>query len=221
MTGLISNPSVLSLRHAPADDHDFFPTPPWVTRAFLELVLAALVGGRKRLKKLTVLEPACGEGDMARPLGEYFGTVHASDIKYRGYGTVADFLSPDFRMPNGVDWFITNPPFDDLALQFVLKALSYGVNVAVLVKVQFLETLERFRRLHGPMPATYVVVYAERLNIFKGQLDGQASAKPMMFVWLVWLQPALPPGADPRVKHIPQCRKHFERPGDYPEGGRS
>ncbi len=221
MTEFRSNPSVVSLRHAPADDHDYFPTPPWITRAFIELVLADLVGGRKRLNKLSAIEPACGEGDMARPLAEYLGTVHASDIKYRGFGTVADFLSHEYRLPKGVHWLFTNPPFDDLALEFVLKALSYGVNVAVLVKVQFLETLERFRRLHGLTPATYIVVYAERLNIFKGQLDGTGSAKPMMFVWLVWLQPVLPAGADPRVKFIPPCRRAFERPGDYPEGAGS
>ncbi len=220
MTGARSNPSVLSHRFEPADDHDFFPTPPWATRAFCELVLADIVGGGDQFKKLSVVEPACGSGDMARPLAEYFGKVHASDLVDRGFGTVADFLDPAWHLPAGVDWLITNPPFDDLAMTFVLKALALRVNVAVLVKVQFLETIGRCRHLHGPTPANYIVAYAERLNIFKGQLDGASPAKPMMFVWFVWLHPGLRPGADPRVKLIPACRRSFERAGDYSAAGR-
>ena len=47
---------------------------------------------------------------MARPLAEYFGTVHASDAYDYGYGPVRDFLTHPYEK-NSVDWVITNPPF--------------------------------------------------------------------------------------------------------------
>ena len=45
-----------------ADDPDHYPTPCWATRALIEHVLLGTVRGQ------TCLEPACGAGDMARPL---------------------------------------------------------------------------------------------------------------------------------------------------------
>ena len=47
------------------------------------------------LASMSVWEPACGRGHMARPLADYFGTVYVSDIHPYGYGEVCDFLSEE------------------------------------------------------------------------------------------------------------------------------
>jgi len=53
---------------------DDFPTTPWVTRAFIELVV------KRKLIHRTIDEPACGRGHMLRTLQEYCGTVTGSDL---------------------------------------------------------------------------------------------------------------------------------------------
>lgn len=71
---------------------DFFPTPPWATRALLEYVMHPV------WKSYTALDPACGEGHMVRPLREYFREVYASDIKDYGKGfAVLDYMEGEVR----------------------------------------------------------------------------------------------------------------------------
>ena len=76
--------AVMAQRIEPKDSRDDFPTPPWATRALLEHVLDDCHAFQQK----TCLEPACGAGHMARPLTEYFGTVHVSDAYDYGYGRV-------------------------------------------------------------------------------------------------------------------------------------
>jgi DUF3102 family protein len=107
-------------RVEPDDSRDFFPTPPWATRALIERVFRQL-GWERRCKGQKAWEPACGHGHMAEVLREYFLEVTATDIEDYRYGDhVVDFLNADAY--GVVDWVITNPPFNDSA-EFVLKAL--------------------------------------------------------------------------------------------------
>jgi hypothetical protein len=55
---------------------NYFPTPPWATRALCEF----LVGRGIALREMVCWEPACGEMHMARALEEYFFDVVASDV---------------------------------------------------------------------------------------------------------------------------------------------
>jgi hypothetical protein len=82
--------AVMAQRREPPDALDYFPTPPWATRALFKHVLPLLdgeaIGG--------VWEPACGEGHMAAVIAEFAGgPVVASDVFDYGYGTAPhDFL---------------------------------------------------------------------------------------------------------------------------------
>jgi predicted RNA methylase len=114
--------AVMAQRHEPSDSLDDFPTPPWATRALVEHVL-----GANRVQGLTCVEPACGRGHMARALGEYFGSVAASDAHEYGFGAISDFLGQPFE-PLSFDWVITNPPFR-LAGEFV-KPPSLSLELA-------------------------------------------------------------------------------------------
>ena len=211
MSGPNTSHAILTQRHAPRDDADFCPTPPWGTRAFLEIIL----GGRAALKRQSVWEPACGQGHMARPLAEYFRTVYASD-KYRyGWGDIVDFLDPAARFAKfAFDWIVSNPPFAGREIEFILRALKLARNVAMLVRVQVLEGVDRFARLFWQTPPNMVVTYAERLPIVTGRVDPNGN-KPMMFAWLVWTGRRRTEG-EPYAGHIiPPCHRSFERPGDY------
>jgi hypothetical protein len=109
---------------------DFFPTPPWATRALFRHVLPAL--GVEVI--VGAWEPACGEGHMAAVIAEFAGSsVIASDIFDYGYGVVpVDFLFDAPRARPG--WIITNPPFS-LACEFTLRALDLATEgVAMLVR---------------------------------------------------------------------------------------
>lgn len=66
--------AVMASRREPPGSLDFFPTPPWATRALMQHVLAAEPYLR------TCWEPAAGRGHMADVLAEYFDTVHRSDV---------------------------------------------------------------------------------------------------------------------------------------------
>jgi hypothetical protein len=86
--------AVMAQRVEAEDSLDDFPTPPWATRALMEHVI-----GRVPAQRLACLEPACGRGDMARTLSEYFASVTASDVHPYGFGDVVDFTVGRVRRP--------------------------------------------------------------------------------------------------------------------------
>lgn len=204
--------AVMAQRAEPHDSLDFFPTPPWATRALCEW----LEREAGPLDSLSCWEPAAGAGDMARPLREYFAGVFASDVYDRdGIDAVEDFLFPEPRW-NGWDWIITNPPFR-LGQQFAETAIRRARSgVAVLVRTAFLESAARFDGLFGPLPPSDILQFVERVPMFKGHLDANGSTATA-YCWLVWRQDA--PLASTRFRWIAPCRKRLERPGDYPDEG--
>jgi hypothetical protein len=64
--------SVMARRVEPPDSLDYFPTPPWATRALFRHVLPAL-GVAAPLG--CTWEPACGAGHMASVIGEFTDPV--------------------------------------------------------------------------------------------------------------------------------------------------
>jgi hypothetical protein len=72
------SPAVMAQRIEAPDSLDFFPTPPFATRALLEHIVIGRLWHREALKSQSCWEPACGLGHMSRPLAEYFGSVRSS-----------------------------------------------------------------------------------------------------------------------------------------------
>ena len=136
---------------------DDFPTPPWATRALCEHVIKP---------NGTVLEPAANRGFMARPLAEYFDSVTASDIADYGCGyPIADFLRDHDDI---FDWVISNPPFNQTA-PFIIRANQVArIGVAMLCKIQILETLKRREHL-SEQPAEH------RGTIRRARADGHGA----------------------------------------------
>ncbi|CFX59330.1 conserved protein of unknown function [Candidatus Filomicrobium marinum] len=212
--------SVMASRAEPPNGLDYFPTPPWATRALIEHVLAKsfhpaaspdVIGFRQ----LSIWEPACGEGHMIEVLREYFGKVHASDIHDYGRGyEVGSFVGEGSKVAFcsfNPDWIITNPPYN-LALQFAIRALSEAKSgVAFLVRTNWLEGARRYNELFEKIPPDEVALFSERVPMVKGRWDPKASTATA-YAWVIWRKPST---GETRLQWIPPGqRKKLSRPGD-------
>lgn len=197
--------AVMSQRVEPADSLDFFPTPPWATRALCEW-LNYWTTEQTALRNCW--EPACGQGHMVAPLGEYFLDVIDSDVISYGQREIVDFLNCP---PRRVDWIITNPPFR-LGEQFAVEAISRSVRgCALIVRTAFLESASRYNGLFSKTPPSDILQFVERVPMHKGRLVENGSTATA-YCWIVWRKNA------PRGTHfhwLAPCRKWLERAGDY------
>lgn len=201
--------ALMGSRAEPDDSLDYFPTPPWATRALTQVVLPYL--GISEIK--SAWEPACGEGHIAEVLRETCRDVTASDIHDYGYGDhVVDFLACEhINRQTDPDWIVTNPPFDDKAAQFVLHALNLTeLGVAMFFRLQWIPTKDRYEKIFRDHPPTLVAFFSERVNLYKGRWDPDGSTATD-YIWLVWIK-----GEQPRPPFWipPGQRQLLEREGD-------
>jgi hypothetical protein len=200
----------MAQRRAPPAALDYFPTPPWATRALFKHVLPALGIGVIG----SVWEPACGESHMAAVIAEFARQpIIASDVYSYGYGVAPlDFLhDAPLARP---DWIITNPPFS-LACEFTLRALDLAsAGVAMLVRTQWIEGIGRYEKLFRDRPPTLYAPFVERVPIVKGRWDPDASTATS-YAWFVWWRahywPSrvlwIPPGCRKRLTHSEDRRR--------------
>ena len=158
------------------DGLDFWRTPPQATEALL-----------KREKFIgTILEPACGTGDMSQILMEKYGdSVVSSDIVDRGYSHhcfTEDFLSKT-KDNNYYGNVITNPPFN-LAEEFIIEALRLSNRkVAMLLKLEFLQSIKRFE-LFKNTPLKVVYIFSYRVPFWQHGYDKPINNQ--RHAWYVW-----------------------------------
>lgn len=204
--------AVMARRTEPADSLDYFPTPPWATRAFCEHVMPQVWNWPDAFAGLA-LEPACGEGHMAMALDEYFPKVLASDIHPYGYGERLNFMLLDQWEPASCDWVITNPPFN-LAEAFIKQGLRVATRgVAMLVRTQFLEGAGRFDKLFRAREPQLVAQFVERVPMHRGRwvINGKTATS---YCWVVWLRHPPHDWRHTRFTWIPPCRAALTRPDD-------
>jgi hypothetical protein len=205
--------AVMQNRRTGLDSLDFFPTPPWATRALCEHVLAPVA------VRSAVWEPAAGAGHMSEVLKEYFGMVLPSDVHDYGHGYLVgsfvgegvDVLQWPLAFPP--QWIITNPPFN-LALEFAYRALDVASRgVALLVRSAWLEGGDRYRRLFHLRPPTTVALFSERVPMVKGRWDPKASTATA-YAWVVWRQSEIKDFPTRLVWIPPGCRTSLTKPDD-------
>lgn len=200
---------VMAKRNEPIDSADDFPTPPWATRALLNLSLRGADWTHS-----ACWEPACGRGHMAKVLREKFEIVYATDLYDYGYGA-KDYNFLLSRKPAPlVHWVITNPPFNQ-AEQFARRALVVSLfGVALLCRTSFVEGKRRHKNLFSKSPPTTIAQFVERVPMVKGRLD-PAIASATSYAWFIWEALLMKPPYETRLIWIPPCRKELEKPGDY------
>ena len=206
--------AVMARRVEPDASLDFFPTPPWATRAFLRHVLPIVEPAARDYWPSVVCDPACGEGHMIDVLKEQFAIAKGSDIFDYGKGWPSrDFLHPAARV--STDWIVTNPPFNS-AEAFARKALRLARRgVALLVRTGFLESEERYRLFAHQRP-TLIAHYAERVPMHRGRwaVNGKTATA---YCWVVW---AHKPVLDTLTVWIPPGRRQaLSSPDDFARFG--
>ena len=128
------------------EQDDYYATDPKALELLLELEQFDNV----------ILEPACGEGHLSKLLIRKGYAVASRDLIDRGYGYTQDFLSDEVKEWNGD--IITNPPYK-YAKQFIEKALNIipeGHKVAMLLRIQFLEGVERKQLFENTPPTRFM-----------------------------------------------------------------
>jgi hypothetical protein len=210
MNAFSRNASVMQRRLEPADSLDYFPTPPWGTRALTQRVLPEIWQWPDLFAGLAV-DPCCGEGHMAAVLAEDFDAVEAGDIHPYGYGAVRDFLAWE---RDSVDWWISNPPFN-AAEEFILHGLTVARRgVAALVRTSFLEGRVRHSRLFSKRPPQIVAQFVERLPMHgkRWVIDGKSATS---YCWMVWLRHVPHDWRHCRMMWIQPSRQSLTRADDW------
>lgn len=153
-------------------------TPPELTRALLE---------RLKLKPMRIAEPCIGDGWISRELTRDGHQVRGGDLDPQyspAHGGAVDFFSKRasdrYRECGGI---ITNPPWS-CAARFARRALEFTPNVAMLLRLTFLEPCEstsdaaRVDLLHK-LTACIVL---PRVSFIRGKA-GTDSVCPAWFIW--------------------------------------
>lgn len=200
--------AVMSRRKEPPNSLDYFPTPPWATRAVVEILRQLDPEARD------VCDPGCGEGHMAAVLAETFSSVRAFDVFPYGYGDLRDFLDAGAWAGDRPEWFIGNPPFK-VADQFITLGLQRATRgVAMLLRSNFSEGVARWHDIFSVKPPTIIAQFAERVPMVKGRWDPGASTatayswfifkhfdtRPTEFRWI-------PPGSKARLSRLDDVRR--------------
>lgn len=170
---------------------DFYSTDPDCVKDLLELEQF----GNK------VLEPCCGNGNIAKVLTNAGYDVTATDLYDHGYGIA------------GVDCFeytdidqdiIGNPPYS-LTTEFIehmLNELQPGHKMALFLKLQVLEGQARYQKIFSQGKLKRVYVYVNRVACYKNderyqknedgslKLDKDGNPKKIgsaaCYMWAIW-----------------------------------
>lgn len=182
------------------EEDEFYATPFSATRALLD------TGEFKGCH--SVLEPACGEGHIAKVLKDswIFDEVVATDLVERRnrFGIPmtggVNFLTHDYGRT--FDAAITNPPFS-LAQRFIERMAEVATKrYAVLAKIQLLEGAERYS-FWRKANLKCVYVFSRRVSTLRGGEDFDEDGKPwsttLCLAWYVF-DPTF--FGDPRIDWI-------------------
>lgn len=157
------------------EEHDYYATDPIAIKLLLE---------QEKFNK-KILEPACGEGHLSKPLIKAGYNVTSRDLIDRGYGIGGiDFLAIDNLSFDGD--IITNPPYR-YAQEFIMKSLQIipkGNKVAMFLKLTFMETKGR-KQMFIEFPPKVIYVSSSRITCYKnGETFNTNSA--IAYAWYVW-----------------------------------
>jgi hypothetical protein len=127
-----------------------------------------------------------GDGAMVRPLQQAGLKVIASDIA--DYGLSGCEAGVDYlraRPSKGVGGIITNPPYK-LAMSFAQKAIAEVPYLALLLRTNFLESVNRLAFFRRYPPARLWVSSRRLPMMHRLGWQGPRAANNTCFAWFVW-----------------------------------
>lgn len=153
---------------------DLYPTEPAGTEAFIRAEADFI-----RVHDLTICEPACGPGFMAKVLMAHGFAVIASDLHDHDFGEAGLDFTRAVAARSPV--LVTNPPYGPLAARFIVHAIEVlgFAYVALLLKSDFWHAGKR-RALFERLPPSVIHPVGFRLH-----WDGRG--RPVQtHSWNVW-----------------------------------
>lgn len=134
---------------------------------------------------VNILEPACGDGAIAKPLLDAGHNVVTTDIIDYGFPRteIANYLTaPPCFEANGV---VTNPPFK-LGIEFARKAVQEFDYVALLLRFNWLETPAR-KAFFAQSGLSRVWLSSRRLPaMHRHGYVGKKTSSNTAYAWYVW-----------------------------------
>ena len=131
-----------------------------------------------------ILEPSCGNGIISSALKEHGHIVKSSDLIDRGYGDVMDFFS--IESASGMD-IVTTPPYrySKKFVEHALKIVDDGSEVAMFLRIQFLESKSR-RDLFDKTQPKLVFIPSGRISCAKNADFENIGSSAQMYAWFIW-----------------------------------
>lgn len=159
-------------RYADLNGPDFYPTPAWATHALID---------NERFQG-SIWECACGDGSMSEVLKLTGNEVISTDLYDRGYGENGiDFITSDIKADN----VVTNPPFHS-AENFIAKGVKTTKGkFALLLRLAFLEGINRANTIFLSNPPSRVWVFSERISFYPKNVEKKGSGTTA-YAWFVW-----------------------------------
>lgn len=170
---------------------DFYSTDPDCVKDLLEL---------EQFGK-DILEPCCGNGNIAKELSNAGFNVTATDLYDHGYGTTGVDC---FGYTNIGQDIITNPPYS-LTTEFIehmINELQPGHKMALFLKLQVLEGQARYQKIFSQGKLKRVYIYVNRVACYKNderyqknedgslKLDKDGNPKKIgsacAYMWAIW-----------------------------------
>lgn len=166
------------------EENDFYATDPKA----LELLLDKLKEDGIELSN-NIWESACGSGNLSKVLEQRGYSVFNTDLINRGYENqhlAKDFFEFDNEWDGDI---LTNPPYK-IASEFInhsLKLVKDDRYVIMFLKVQFLESQNRYDSLFKDNPPKYVYVFSNRVNTARNnEFEKYKSAPAIAYAWFIW-----------------------------------
>lgn len=177
---------------------DLYPTPVDCTYSLLPHIADLLP------PEAYVLEPACADGQMVRPLEEFGYNVTGYDLRpgVKGGEGGVDFLDAS-RFPKPIvpfDAVITNPPFA-IAEAFIRRALEVAPVAVMLLKAQYWNTKNRKKLFRETKPF-------KELNLTwrPAFLEEERGKSPLMdCMWVVWVRGHDGPCTTEMIDRLMEC----------------
>jgi hypothetical protein len=162
--------------------NDFYPTPEWAT---LELLKHVSIRG-------TVFECCVGDGAIARPLATDRSFVYTGDIDPQWnpqvlgdandrefWESASRLIEADMDIP-GIDWIVTNPPFNEASTIVPIAYNRAEKGIAMLLRLSFLEPVEARGAWLTEHPPTCLIILPRISFTGDGKTDSVTCA------WMVW-----------------------------------